>query len=261
MSAPKSSYVFIAGLVAVAAVLLSWQRHTAERLQLEIVHQQETAEKERAQLEHENRRLITAQLSTGELQKLGTERTAVSSLFGEIESMRHRADQTARNGLSSSENAIDHSMTDGPVPARFWKKSGQATPAAAFETALWAGAGGNVESLAGLLVFDQVAQTKANAIFAALPAVMQRELATPERLIALLVAKDVPLGSAEILTQATPADPSADTKLAAKLTGADGKSKEVHLSLRATGGSWRFVVPSDAVERYATRLSAPADSH
>jgi hypothetical protein len=108
-----------------------------------------------------------------------------------------------------------------------------------------------------LLVFDPVAQTKSNAIFAALPPTIQQELATPARLIALLVAKDVPLGSAEILTQATPADPSNDTKLAAKLVDADGKSKEVHLSLRATDGSWRFVVPADAVERYAARLTAP----
>ncbi len=257
MRPPKLPYILIAGLVVVAAGLWGWQRHTTGRLRLEIIQRQQIVEKDRAQLERENRRLLAAQISTDGLQKLQAERTAVSSLLREIESMRRRADVIARNGSATAENAIKHSLTDGPVPARFWRKAGQATPAAAFETALWAGAGGNVESLAGLLIFDPVAQTKANAIFAALPAAMQQELSTPDRLIALLVAKDVPLGSAEILTQATPADPSADTKLAAKLTDADGKSKEVHLSLRATDGSWRFVVPPDAVEKYAAQLRKP----
>lgn len=262
MRTSKSPYFFITGLALIAAVLVGWQRHTAARLRSEIIRQQQLAEKDRAQLEGESRRLLTAQVPAAEVQRLRAERAAVSSLLGEIESMRHRADEAARavtagNGSSSGKSDVGYSMTDGPVPARLWKKAGQSTPAAAFETALWAGAGGNVESLAGLLVFDPVAESKANAIFAALPQVMQQELVTSDRLIALLVAKDVPLGSAEILTQATPADPSDDTKLAVKLVDAEGKSKEVHLSLRATDGGWRFVVPPDAVEKYAAQLRAP----
>jgi hypothetical protein len=235
-------------------------------LRAEINRQQQSAVKERLQLESENRRLVAAQLPVAEVQKLRVERGTVSSLLSEIESMRRRADEAvrlaaARHGSASAKSDVEYSLADGPVPARFWNQAGQATPAAAFETALWAGAGGNVESLAGLLVFDPKAKFKADAIFAALPQAMQQELATPERLIALLVAKDVPLGSAEILTQATPADPLNDTRMAVKLTDAGGKSKEVHLSLRATDGTWRFVVPPDAVEKYAAQLRAPAAEH
>jgi hypothetical protein len=259
MNSSKSPYVFIIGLTAIAAALLGWQRHTAGRLRVEINRQQQFAGKERLQLDSENRRLVAAQLSAADVQKLRVERGAVSSLLVEIESMRHRADQAARivaarNGSSLAKSDVEYSMTDGPVPSRFWKQAGQATPAAAFETALWAGAGGNVESLAGLLVFDSKAKSKADAIFAALPQAMQQELVTPDRLIALLVAKDVPLGSAEILTQAAPADPAKDTRMAVKLIDAEGKSKEVHLSLRLRDGSWRFVVPPSAVEKYATLL-------
>jgi hypothetical protein len=266
MNASKSAYVFIIGLGVIAAALLGWQHHTAARLRAEINRQQQSAVKERLQLESENRRLVAAQLPAAEVQKLRVERGTVSSLLNEIESMRHRADQAARlaaarHGSASAKSDVEYSLTDGPVPARLWKQAGQATPAAAFETALWAGAGGNVESLAGLLVFDPKAKSKADAIFAALPQAMQQELATPERLIALLVAKDVPLGSAEILTQATPADPSNDTRMAVELTDDGGKSKEVHLSLRATDGTWRFVVPPDAVEKYAAQLRAPAAEH
>jgi len=263
MRAPKLPLVFIAGLAAAAVALLGWQRHTAGRLRAEIVRQQRFMKEERARLEDEQRRLKAARVSEAELQKLRAERTAISSLLGEIESMRHRADESARaiatrNRPPSAEIVVGPSMTEGPVPARLWKKAGQATPEAAFETALWAGAGGNVESLTGLLVFDADARAKAQAIFAGLPPALQQELATPEQLIALLVAKDMPLGSAEILTRVTPDDPLADTKLAAKLVAADGKSKEVQLSLRARDGSWRFVVPPGAVEKYAAELRAPA---
>lgn len=262
MNASKSLLLLVAGLGVAAVALLGWQRHTADRLRGEIVRQQQVAGEERARLEDEHRRLMATQTSTGELQRLRAERTAVSSLLGEIEAMRHRADEAARATIArdrplAMESGMEHSMREGPVPARFWKNAGQATPEAAFETALWAGAGGNVESLAGVLALDADARAKAEAVFAKLPAAMKQELATPERLIALLVAKDVPLGSAEILTQATPADATADTRLAAKLVDSEGKSKEVHLSVRSQDGNWRFVVPPSAVERYATLLQTP----
>jgi hypothetical protein len=114
-----------------------------------------------------------------------------------------------------------------------------------------------VESLAGLLSFDPDAQIEAEAIFARLPAAIQQELATPDRLIALLVARDVPLGSAQILSQITPSDPAAETKLQVKLVDADGKTREAYLPLQMRDGSWSFVVSPRTVEKYATLLETP----
>jgi hypothetical protein len=254
-------FVVIVGLIGAAVVMLGWQRRIAERLRGEIATQHAMAN-ERAWLLAEHQRLTAAQVKPEELQRLAVDRKAVTALLGEIEAMKGRAAAVAAAASGGktpvTSNLRRLSMESGPMPAALWRNAGQATPEAAFETALWAGAGGNVDSLTGLLSFDADARADAEGIFAKLPSALQQELATPERLIALLVAKDVPLGSAEILTQITPADPSAaDTKLVANLVDAEGKAKEVRLSLRVQDGSWRFVVSPRAVERYAALLETP----
>ena len=250
-------FAVLAGLIVAVVVVLGWQRRTTERLRNQITTQR-TAAGEWAQLNAEHQRLSAAQVMPEELEKLEVDRHAVTALWSEIENMKRRAEGVASiNKTPVPPKMPQLSMKNGPIAALLWKNAGQATPEAVFETALWAGAGGNVESLAGLLFFDADSQARAKTIFAKLPATMQQELATPERLIALLVARDVPLGSAEILTQITPVDPAADTKLHVKLTDPEGKSKEAYLSLQRQDGAWHFVVPPKAVERYATLLQTP----
>ena len=250
----------LAGLLAAVVAALEWQHRTTERLRSRIVTQR-TLASELAWLQAEHQRLEAAQLKPGELDRLAADRNAVTALLVEIENMKHRAEAVASTGkTSASPKPLPRSMKDGPVASALWKNAGQATPEATFETALWAGAGGNVESLAGLLSFDADAEVRAEAIFAKLPSPMRQELATPERLIALLVAKDVPLGGAQILGQITPVDPTAEIKLRVKLLDAEGKSKETNLSLRSQDGSWRFVVSPQVVEKYATLLQTPVSS-
>lgn len=148
------------------------------------------------------------------------------------------------------------SLRDGFVSAKSWKNAGRATPAAAFETALWASAGGDVETLAGLLLFDAEARTKAEALFTRLPSALRQELGNPERLIALLVAKDVPLGSAQIMAEIPTEHGS---QMRTLLMDEQGKLKPAQLSLRLEGTGWRFVVPPRAVEKYASQLQAPVE--
>ena len=250
-------FMVIVGLIAAVVAVLGSQRRAAGRLRIQLATQRAAAS-ELAWLKTEHQRLDAAQTKPEELQKLAADRNAVTALLGEIEAMKRRADAVAStNKTPPTPKPSQGSMKDGPVAAALWKNAGQASPEATFETALWAGAGGNVESLTGLLSFDTDAQAKAEAIFANLPPAMRQELATPERLIALLVAKDVPLGSAQILAQTTPVDPAAETKLWVKLVDNEGKPKETNLSLRSQDGSWRFVVPSRAIERYAIMLQTP----
>jgi hypothetical protein len=106
----------------------------------------------------------------------------------------------------------------------------------------------------GVLVFDAGTQAKAEALFAQLPAAMRSQVGTPERLIALLTAKDVLPGSAQILAQY----PSATgATIAARIFDPEGKPKQMLLSMRAEGDSWRLVVPGSAVEKYAAQLQGP----
>ena len=247
----------LAGLLVAVVVVIQWQHRATERLRAQILVQR-TSANELAWLRAEHQRLEAAQLKPEELTRLAADRNAVTALLAEIENMKHRAEAVASTSkMPASPKPLQRSMKDGPVAAAFWKNAGQASPEATFETALWAGAGGDVESLAGLLSFDVDAQARAEAIFAGLPTALRQELVTPGRLIALLVARDVPLGSAQVLTQITPVDPAAETKLRVKLVDAEGNPKETYLSLRSQDGSWRFVVPPRVVEKYATLLQTP----
>ena len=106
-----------------------------------------------------------------------------------------------------------------------------------------------------MLVFDAEACNEAGALFARLPTSLQQEFVSPERLVAVLAAKDVPLGSAAILNQ-YPAEN--ETKVAVQIFDADNQHRMALLSLRPDEGGWRFVVPANAVKRYAAWLRAPA---
>lgn len=258
MNAPKLISVFIGALIVGGLALLGWQRHTALELRGEISRQRAHAG-ERARLSSENQRLAAALVSAEELEKLRAERAAVEGLRAEISTMKRRAEATTRTVMSARPVATKAvapvpSMKESAVPAMLWKNAGQASPAAAFETALWSAAGGEVESLAALLVFDAESRAGAEALFANLPAGMRQELVSSDRLIALLAAKDVPLGSARILSDT---GEGSNALLVAQLLDPEGKSKRVRLAMREEEGRWRFVVPASAMERYATQLQTP----
>jgi hypothetical protein len=246
-------FVVLTGAVALTGALLGWQRHTGTLLRARMAGQR-SGQDERARLESEHKRLVAAQASPAELARLRAERAAVSSLVAEIEAVKRRAETTTRSASLPAPEVTASSLEEKVVPARLWQRAGQATPAATFETALWAAAGGDVDTLAGLLAFDAGTRTKAEEIFATLPAGLQQELGSAERLVALLTAKDVPLGSAQILIQ-YPA--STDMKMAAELIDPAGKAKELLLTLRKDDAAWRLVVPVGAIERYAAWLQAP----
>ena len=252
------SYVAIIALVAVAAAVLGWQRQTAKDLRSEIARQRAQG-KERARLSAEHQRLVAAQTTAEELERLLADRTAVAQLRKEIEAMQRRVEAVARAAPVRSAAVAEPaqaapSIKEASIAFHLWRNAGQATSDAAFETALWAAAGGEIEALADVLALDSDARGAAVAMFARLPDAMRKELATPERLIALLTAKDVPLGSAQIVGQfPTPVD----TKVAAQLIDAEGKWKPALFSMRVDGEKWRLVVPVTVVERYAAWLHAP----
>jgi len=177
-------------------------------------------------------------------------------LQAELDSLRRRASESAAaRRTERPERAPPTPPLSGNVLAhQLWQNLGAATPAAALETALWASAGGDIDALAGLLALDPAARTEAAALFAQLPANLRQEFVSPERLVAVLTAKDVPLGSATILGQY----PSpTDTKVSAQIFDAEGNQKISLFSLRLEGDRWQLVVPGNAVKRYAAWLQAP----
>jgi hypothetical protein len=97
------------------------------------------------------------------------------------------------------------------------------------------------------MLLDAGSRQKAAELFARQPAALQREVGTPEKLIALLAAKDIPLGAAQVLTELPGPE---QTKLTVRAEDVSGNAKTLLLRLKNDGKDWRVVVPARTVDEY-----------
>jgi hypothetical protein len=253
MSLRPWPWIAIVALGAAGALVVGRQLRDGARMKAEIAAQRAAA-RERTALLAENRRLVAAQMPVEELDRLRAERAAVTGLRTNLDAVKRRAAESPPQSPPAEIKPRERSLTDGTLSAAEWRNAGAANPAAAFESVLWAAAHGEVGALADRLAFETGAEAKASAIFAQLPDALQRELGSPAQMIAVLTAKDVPLGSAQITGEV----PSAgETKIVTQLTSTDGKQKSAEFRLRNANGTWQLVVSDDVVDRCAIFLGAP----
>lgn len=251
--------VIVAVAIAAGVGGLAWQRRIAAELRGEIAARTtETAGLARVRREH--MRLAAEQVSRDELEKLRADHAAIDRLRTEIETLKVKKPEAVATAMPMAETATEQDAAPPKAeslmtPASAWKNAGRATPQAALETALWAATGGDVEALALMLAMDVGARAKAQAIMAQLPPAAQAEYSTPERLVALLSAKDVPTGGMRILQQKK--NGTDDVSLTVLLES-DGKRKGVNLALHRSEDGWRLVVPESAMDKYAAALSGTA---
>ncbi|MDB6115900.1 MAG: hypothetical protein JWQ83_2087 [Lacunisphaera sp.] len=254
MRARPWQFIFL-GVVAVAVTATVSLQYQKGRDLRDEVTQRRAAADERAKLETENKKLLASQPTAEQLAALRARQDALEQLRTQLAAMHRREDESAKAAAGAAKPAVSL-LKGASVSHELWQDVGAATPEAAFETTLWAAVHGNIDSLAELLTFDAEARTEAAATFDRLPAAVQNELGTPERLIALLTAMDVPLGRASITGQApTPTG----MKVSTQLIDAEGKSKLSNFTLQSDNDRWRLQVPAAVIKKYAGWLHAPAD--
>lgn len=150
--------------------------------------------------------------------------------------------------------AADASIPTKLIPADALKDLGRATPEAGAQTALWAAVGGDVDNLSKSLVLTPTAQQKADAWFASLPEATRQQYGTPERVIALMMARDAAgLSGIQVLGQKEIAPDNVAMRL--RFGSVDGKTKDDNLLMRRGGDGWRIVIPDNAVEKFARQVS------
>jgi hypothetical protein len=213
--------------------------------------------RELERLRGEATRLEREQVSAEELERLRMDRAAVTRMRGELATLKQQVDERTRAFAAAdrAESAAipDYAIDREPVPASGWRNRGRATPVAAVETALWAAAGGDIETLAKAMKLDADARVQAEKLLADVPDAERQGCRTPEELIALLTAGDVPLEEAQILAPKVPA--GTPTTLVVQLRKPGKSSRLVQVQLADAGESdWRIVVPAAAVRRYAAEL-------
>jgi hypothetical protein len=178
-------------------------------------------------------------------------------------------------------------------PATSWENRGRATPDAAIETMLCAGAGGDVPTLKSALLLSDEARAKAEALLRQLPDAARARYATADDLVAELTISHIPVSSAQLVwlnqsgaeeataclflqkagiadtkgpadstaqaASTNPAPPQTTPSAAppAPTAAESARTTETYLSLRREADGWRLIVPPAAIDAFARHLSGP----
>lgn len=184
----------------------------------------------------------------------GADSAEVAKLREEVDGLKKAAQEFGKVLQAAQAKQAESSIPTKLVPLAEWKNSGRATAASAMETVLWAAAGGEVDTLAQGIVFTPTAQAKANAWFAQLSDATKAQYGSPEKLVALMIAKDAAnLSGMQILGQReiTPDD----VGLRIRVGGEDGKTKDDSFLLHRQPDGWRLTLPDQVVEKFAKQLA------
>jgi hypothetical protein len=140
------------------------------------------------------------------------------------------------------------------MPASGWKNAGRNSPEAAAETLMWASDSGDLDALANSILLDAAAREKAAAILARLPDGTRQTYNTPEKLVALLLARDTDARAMQVLGANIAGE---DALVNLRLQKDDGKTKDEGYQFKRTGDGWRLMVPGKAVDKMGKKLNDP----
>lgn len=186
----------------------------------------------------------------------------LDALRDQVAALRKSAEdltQVVRTTKSSIASPVPPAGTGtigpGNVPARDWKNAGQRTPEATIETVMWSALGGEVDVLANTLGFTPSARTKADAWFAGLSPQVREQYGSPEKVIALMIAKDAAnVGGMEVLAQQELTPDNVGVRI--RVANDQGQTKDQTYLLNRGGDGWRLMMTDSVVEKFARQLSA-----
>lgn len=226
------------GVSAALGIYWGVERHTAALLQIQLdAARDRHGEIDRLRQEHS--RLLQLQPSKDELVHLRAElQKARQSGHGSDDEGNPRAG-SLRPGIWAS--------------ASTWKNQGKATPEAALETMLWASSCGNVASLKDVLVLEPETRIKAAEMIPHLRDPSQQLYASPEGLLAVVIAGSVPLDSAQVVARQQNQNGQVIEYL--RLKDSNGNTRQVYISLQKTTDGWQLDVPPSAIDQISMERS------
>ncbi len=245
----------VAALVAFCAILKG-ERERNGRLQLEAARL-ERLHANRLSLREEDDRLRQVLASTGDLpalrrhyREIERAKDAINALGLQIHSLKRNLGQPA-----------DPVWPEGStvIPSSEWKFAGQASPANTVESVLWAARAGDVDQLTGLIALDKATKAKADAYFAALPGEARAQFGSSEKIVATLIAAQMPTDYAAMATfREVDADPDS-ALLGVRIQEGSGNQRDLTFKFEREQDGWRLDVPSSVVSNLARQLNpAPA---
>ena len=245
------------GLLIALAALAGWGglhlRQNSSRLRDELAglkQQGRTLESWR----EENRRMRTliAQVQRNDADAARAIQADLAEARQEIAELERRAKAASANDAGGSVVAeANRDPEKALTRLEYFQNVGQATPAAAFQTLVWAAMKDDEVALRDLCYLDDATRQKAQALLASLPEAAREKYPNPESLIALAVAGELMKGSVLQIEGYTAMD-SSTVRLTVR-AGPDGK--EAKLPMRQSGDRWQFVVPEKAVDAIRRKMA------
>jgi len=178
-----------------------------------------------------------------------SDKTDLARLREEVSELRARTAALARLSVRAAESS---SPPLNLMPSSSWKNAGRSTPASAAETFFWATDSGNVEVLAGAITLDQAAREKAEAILARMPDSVRVTYDTPEKLVALLLARESDIRAMQVLGENTSGE---EALVNLRMLKDDGKTKDEGLQFRRSSDGWRMNVTGKVVDKMGKKLT------
>ena len=254
MKTPGLRFVLLIVFIATVAAVLIERQIRLDRLRDEATRVR-PAEGLLVSLNAENARLEAGRTPDAQLESLRTDHANIARLRNEVAAVQRSLDaRTQPEDLREQASSRPYpTLLDHELSREQWRNAGRDTPAATVETMLWAAAGGDVEHIGDTLALTTEAREKANALLASLPADIREGYANAENFIAMLTAKQAPMGSAAVVAEVPYPE---GTILVTNFKDFYGNAHVVALALRTDGNGWRIDVPPSAIERYASVIRA-----
>jgi hypothetical protein len=246
MNSPRWAWIlFVALAVGAPIFVVRADREAAAHAARLAIERRRSAELQRLQEEH--LRLVAEQTPGAELKKLEFRRAQLEGLSARLAALQ------ANEAAAETSNAPDEGDALETVPAGEWIYAGRATPRAALESVLWAASHGDIEHLAELLGFTDEARTKADAIYSQLPEASKQEYASPERVVATLLAGSFPK-SATAMTIVGDETGEQEADVSMRVDHSSGGPRTNTFSLRRMEDGWQLLVPASVITGFERSL-------
>jgi hypothetical protein len=201
---------------------------------------------------------MAAELPMALIERQDGERDVLTMLREDIGNLRVNTQELLKIARTTAPRTAVNTVPAGTgtdlIPAHALRNAGRATPEAAAETLLWAAFGGDVETLAEGLILPAAARAKADAWFASLPESTRAQYGSPEKVIALLIARGADtLGAMQIIGQREVAPDEVGVRM--RFADTQGNTKEDNFLLHRAVDGWRLMLPEAAVERFARQVA------
>jgi hypothetical protein len=243
--------LFAAVVFAVAVFKVDRHRHEliieAARLRAENA----TADEKRTAHRRESAALARVVAENARQQTAALEQLRREAAVLETHARTRRAEivtASKRRMADASAPPTFHDPEQGFTRLEYFQNVGRATPAAAFQTLVWAALHGDDATLAAGLSLADRARARAAVLLASLPDDV-RARSSPEKLASLWwdgTVLDVP--AAQVIRQ----EKQDDTHATLLTRGGIGGSSTLHFRLSPTG--WQIVVPETALESIQSKV-------